>query len=642
MAGVRPEKAPIGLIKPTVELAIEPLLATFLKENPLPVFGEPGPGSNAQAYGRELKGFRLVYLVTGWDTAKHDMICHKLDAPTGQELEAYSTSSHATGTAQGLYNPNTPIPVAQSGGQYSLVNGIFSTYWSGGGQYTSGSPIFGDGQVYQGSPATLNGQTAAADAFYGANTAFTFYQNVFGRNGIDGYDVPVFVHDTSQPGNASASWTQDPFTLGGYSYWISFGDAGSGLGSMTDFDIVAHEYSHLVNYRTAQVGMGGGTIEQKAINEASSDILAAFAKIWKRNGMGTGVGPSLEANRLSDWVNGEQVVLPSKGGTGSYYCVRDLAWPSQGPNKTIYQHDPSRAWYTGSDNWTDGHYGTGPIARGMYILTQGLSPYVDLDPSTRTWTSPFLPFGMDPIGTDAAARIWYQALTHNFSSNMTYGFLWSGLESAAIDLYGRGSTQHQAVNNALTAVNLAAPWRKTDWVYDVEPNNTQAQATVLPMGHLHHINNGIIDPNGDVDWFKFTLPAGHTLSFWVSSQIPSSGDGSTLSSAPGFELRDASGTTLLASTSGTPFEYVNPTLITGPHTQYKTDIDQPPPPPPDYYQTQAQYNYKNIGTTDQTVYLKIRQGIADSLGNDYTLDVRDWIRDVTLLGGSPNYLEQSW
>ena len=234
-----------------------------------------------------------------------------------------------------------------------------------------------------------------------------------------------------------------------------------------------------------------------------------------------------------------------------------------------------------------------------------LNPDVNLDPSTRAWASPFLPFGMTGIGTDAAAQIWYQALTHNFSSNMDYRFLWADLERAAIDLYGRGSVQHQALNNALTAVNIAGPWRTTDWIYDVEPNDTQSLATVLPMGHSHHINYGVLDPSGDMDWYQFTLPAGHTISLCVTSQIPTSGDGSALSSAPGFELRNASGTTLLRyAYDGTPYEYLEPDIITGPHTRYKTDIDEPPPPPPDYYQTQANYHYKNTGTTDQIVYIE--------------------------------------
>ena len=232
-----------------------------------------------------------------------------------------------------------------------------------------------------------------------------------------------------------------------------------------------------------------------------------------------------------------------------------------------------------------------------------LNPDVEGTHRNRNGTSLFLPLGMEGIGTDAALRIWYQALTQHFSSNMAYRFLWADLERAAIDLYGRGSVQHQALNNALTAVNIAGPWRTTDWIYDVEPNDTQAQATVLPMGHSHHINYGVLDPSGDMDWYKFTLPAGHTISFWIRSQVPSSGDGSTLSSAPGFEFRNASGTTLLANSNGTPYEYLNPTIITGPHTQYKTDIDEPPPPPPDYYQTQAKFEYKNEGATDQIVYL---------------------------------------
>lgn len=616
----------MGLFRPTVELAIEPLLERFRKEGDLPVFGDLGSVSNAQAYGRELKGFRLVYLVHAWDPQEQDQMGYKVDAKTGETIERYRTSSCASGTAQGLYNPNTPISVNTTGGSFSLVNGIFSTRDNNTGYlYTkSGSSIFGDGQAYQGNPLNTNGETAAADAFYGATTAFTFYQNIFGRNGIDGYSVPLYVHDTSSPGNAFAHWYQDPWAFGGYSYWITFGDANNEIGSMVDTDIVAHEYSHLVNFRSAQVGRDGGGVEQKAINEANSDILAAFSKIWSQNGKGFSVGYSDPANRTRDWVNGDRVVRADKGGSGTYYCVRDLAWPS-GTYSNQFSKDRSQSWYVGSSPWSDGHYGTGPIARGMYILSQGLSPYVSVNSSTRQWTSPHLPFGMQGIGPDDAARIWYWALTHRFTSNMNYLFLWADLELSAIDLYGRGSTQHQAVNNALAAVNIASPSRTTDLIYDVEPNDTPAQATVLPQGHVHHVNAGQIAPNGDYDWYQLTVPAGHTLSIWVQSGLES---GVPNSSAPGFELRDASGATLLRDYYQNPIEYKLPIIYTAKKIH---NIDEPEPPPVDGYLTKAFYHYKNTGSGDQTVYLKIRQGTADASGTTYTLDARDWIMDVANL-----------
>ena len=353
--------------------------------------------------------------------------------------------------------------------------------------------------------------------------------------------------------------------------------------------------------------------------------------------MGNEVGPSYSINRLSDWVQGERVVSPAfGGGGGNYYCIRDLSWPSQSPSKQFFQTNPSSAWYTGA-TWGEQHYGTGPIARGIYILAQGLDPYIDSTPANRTWTSPFMPYGVAGIGTDAAAQIWYQALTQHFTSNMTYAFVWSGLEQSAIDLYGRDSAEHQAVNNALAAVNLAAPWRDTDSIYDTEPNNIQSQATILPIGHSHHIANGIIDPDGDTDWYQFTLPAGHTLSIWITSQVPSYENGGSLSSAPGFELRNETGTTLLKDSTNTPYEF-RTALPLGPHIHH---IDEPDPDP-DFLQTRAQYHYQNMGVTAQVVYLKIRQEISDLEGNTYSMDVRDWIRDLTLMGGSPTYLEIAW
>ena len=58
------------------------------------------------------------------------------------------------------------------------------------------------------------------------------------------------------------------------------------------------------------------------------------------------------------------------------------------------------------------------------------------------------------IGRDAAAQIWYRALTVYMTSNTDYAGARVATLNAAADLYGVGSTQHIAVAAAWDAVNV--------------------------------------------------------------------------------------------------------------------------------------------------------------------------------------------
>ena len=59
------------------------------------------------------------------------------------------------------------------------------------------------------------------------------------------------------------------------------------------------------------------------------------------------------------------------------------------------------------------------------------------------------------IGHDAAAKIWYRALTVYMTSNTNYPGARTATLNAARDLYGAGSTQYNAVAAAWSAVNVA-------------------------------------------------------------------------------------------------------------------------------------------------------------------------------------------
>jgi len=59
------------------------------------------------------------------------------------------------------------------------------------------------------------------------------------------------------------------------------------------------------------------------------------------------------------------------------------------------------------------------------------------------------------IGRDAAAAIWYRALTVYMTSSTNYSGARTATLSAARDLYGAGSAQYNAVATAWSAVNVA-------------------------------------------------------------------------------------------------------------------------------------------------------------------------------------------
>jgi thermolysin len=58
------------------------------------------------------------------------------------------------------------------------------------------------------------------------------------------------------------------------------------------------------------------------------------------------------------------------------------------------------------------------------------------------------------IGTDAAARIWYKALTTYMTSSTNFAGARAATLNAAADLYGTGSAQYNAVANAWAACGV--------------------------------------------------------------------------------------------------------------------------------------------------------------------------------------------
>jgi Zn-dependent metalloprotease len=101
----------------------------------------------------------------------------------------------------------------------------------------------------------------------------------------------------------------------------------------------------------------------------------------------------------------------------------------------------------------DVHYSSGVGNHFFYLVSEGsgaktLNGVSYNSPTCNSST-------VTGIGHDAAANIWYRALTTYMTSSTDYHGARTATLSAAKDLYGAGSTQYNAVAAAWSAVDVS-------------------------------------------------------------------------------------------------------------------------------------------------------------------------------------------
>jgi Zn-dependent metalloprotease len=286
---------------------------------------------------------------------------------------------------------------------------------------------------------TPTGETAAVDAHFGMVKGWDFYQQVFGRDGIDGLGTSTMaivhaIHGATQANSVPYAdelvWSPDYFAVfvgdGTYPF-ISFG-----FKSMLSLDMIGHELAHGVAQASAAPMSTGFSA---AIDEANSDILGKMLQAWT-DGSGGATIPDFDPNDATRWQ----------------FCVGCLG--SGTPLR--YMDRPSDDGRSG-DVWYDGlqdlgmFAASGPAARFFVLLAQGVST----DPQSRRYSA-YLPGGMAGIGNDHAARIWYKGMTEQLFSAADYDDARAATVTAAQELYGIGSTEEQATMKAWAAVNVGS------------------------------------------------------------------------------------------------------------------------------------------------------------------------------------------
>ena len=355
-----------------------------------------------------------------------------VDATTNRILEAWDDvqAAAATGSGKTLFVGTVPITTDLTGTTYSLKDPTrgnqyvvdlnnttpTSTTTVGGTLFTSTTNSWGTGA----NGTTIAGrQTVGADATYGMAKAWDYFKNVHGRNGIanNGVGAATRVHYGTKFNNAF--WQDSCFCM-------SFGDGdGTSYNPFTSLDITAHEMTHGITTRTANLTYSG---ESGGLNEATSDIFGTAVEYYAANTTDAG-----------DYLIGEKI---KKSGT---LYFRSMITPSADG----YSAD---CWYSTVGQLLV-HQSSGVANHFFYLLAEGTksgSPSKTcLSSNTRVATGTGTLTG---ITRAKAEKIWYRALTVYMTSGTNYAAARVATVNAATDLYGATAAETNAVKAAWSAV----------------------------------------------------------------------------------------------------------------------------------------------------------------------------------------------
>ncbi|HIK07873.1 MAG TPA: peptidase M4 family protein [Trichormus sp. M33_DOE_039] len=253
---------------------------------------------------------------------------------------------------------------------------------------------------------------AVNEAVNAAGATYDLFYEIFERNSIDnkGLRLDATVHYGVKYENAF--WNGDQMVYG------------DGDGELFDrftkcIDVIAHELTHGVTQYEAGLQYYG---ESGALNESFSDVFGALVKQRVNN-------QTVEA---ADWIIGEGLLMPNVKGIG----IRSMKEPGTAYDDPVLGKDPQpghvKDQYTG---WADNggvHINSGIPNRAFYLAAMEIGGYA--------W--------------EKAGKIWYIALCDRLRPKATFQQTADITVQIAKELYGEGSTEHQAIKKAWQEVGV--------------------------------------------------------------------------------------------------------------------------------------------------------------------------------------------
>ena len=269
----------------------------------------------------------------------------------------------------------------------------------------------------------------AVDAHWGMKCTHDYYKDVFGRNGFDNRGTAVR-NIVFPPGGNYNQLIGFPYNNAAAYYdmetpLVVYGLGSNGYGPMVSLDVLAHEFTHLVTFSTANLEYQG---ESGALNESFSDIIGIAVK-------------QAYKGCPDNWMIGDEV-------TGGGVPLRSMDNPENGvtPQPAVYKGKNwvSTAGPSQLNDYGGVHTNSGVQNRWFYLLCAG-GEYVGADGQNCE---------VKGIGVDKAVQIAYRNLTELLTSKSDYDDAVEGSLVAAVDLFGENSSECESVRQAWAAVGL--------------------------------------------------------------------------------------------------------------------------------------------------------------------------------------------
>jgi vibriolysin len=245
---------------------------------------------------------------------------------------------------------------------------------------------------------------------------YDYYLAVHARDSFDGAGAKMISSVHYSNNYVNAYWNSTQMVYGD-------GDGTTASSLARSLDVTGHEMTHAVTERTANLTYSG---ESGGLNEATSDILGNMVEKRARN--------EAETDNLTVWTVGDDCWTPATPGDGLRYMYDPV------------KDGRSLDWYPNYTSGTDVHYSSGIANLAYFLMSRG-----GTHPRGRSTIN------VTAIGTAAAEKIWYRALTTYWTASTNFAAAKTGTINAANDLYGAGSVQATAVKDAWEAVGVGVP-----------------------------------------------------------------------------------------------------------------------------------------------------------------------------------------
>lgn len=281
----------------------------------------------------------------------------------------------------------------------------------------------------------------ALDIHYVMDMTHVYYKEVHGRNSFDGKGAPVYTFVDFNDPLFYGEWTNNAAASSAYPHFVAVGSGTAHLGgdltNFGSFDLLAHEYAHLVVAANGRGGMEASG-ESGALNEAIADCMSVAADMYIN---GDKANWQIAEGVATNGVPNMRDLSNPKMSGGGIFSSQTLSYPQPNTYGGENWVNPSNMDY---DNGGI-HFNNGVFNYWFYLLTEGGNGVNDLEQA----------YEVKGIGIKNTEKLLMHIILNYLKPKMDYSQMRIASQSAAADIFGASSEELKQVHNAWFAVGVA-------------------------------------------------------------------------------------------------------------------------------------------------------------------------------------------